>query len=64
MNGGSDDGHPVESAGPARALFRAGPIRAVELADADIARLQQFFELNPEYFLAVTGGPPPRAGGA
>lgn len=39
-------------------LFGAGAIRAVELGDADTVRLQRFFELNPPYFLDVTGQPP------
>jgi RimJ/RimL family protein N-acetyltransferase len=30
----------------------------VELDAADAPRLQRFFELNPEYFLAVNGQPP------
>jgi hypothetical protein len=34
------------------------PANARELAAADMAALQQFFEDNPEYFLAVEGRPP------
>ena len=40
------------------ALFTAGAFRAVEMAAADIPALQQFFEANPEYHLAITGAPP------
>ena len=41
-------------------LFIAETVRAVDLGVADIAELQRFFNLNPEYFLAVTGhGPAP-----
>lgn len=43
------------------ALFAAGPYRATELAEADVAALQRFFEANPEYFLAVGGQPPAAA---
>jgi len=39
-------------------LFTATPYRAVELAAADIAELQGFYETNPEYFHAVLGEPP------
>jgi GNAT superfamily N-acetyltransferase len=39
-------------------LFSAGIYRAVELGIDDIPRLQRFFELNPEYFFAVSGQPP------
>jgi len=39
-------------------VFAAGALRAVELEAADQARLQRFFELNPEYFLAVNGQAP------
>lgn len=35
------------------------PANARELAAADVPALQQFFEDNPEYFLAVEGRPPP-----
>jgi len=38
-------------------LFTSGDFRAYELAAADIARLQRFFEANPEYFLAISGAP-------
>jgi GNAT superfamily N-acetyltransferase len=38
-------------------LFQAGAFRAVELVAADIARLQRFFDANPEYFLLITGEP-------
>jgi len=38
-------------------------LRAHELSAAHIADLQRFFDLNPEYFLAVTGqGPSPTEG--
>ncbi len=40
------------------ALFVAGAFRAVELGTEDIPKLQQFFELNPEYFVNVNGQPP------
>jgi GNAT superfamily N-acetyltransferase len=39
-------------------LFGAGAIRAIELGDDDVVRLQRFFELNPEYFIDVSGQPP------
>lgn len=39
-------------------LFDIGTVRAVALVEADIPELQQFFETNPEYFVAVTGQPP------
>jgi GNAT superfamily N-acetyltransferase len=42
----------------ATALFGAGSLRAVELGVEDIPKLQQFFELNPEYFVNVNGQPP------
>ena len=45
---------------PASPLFAVAGIRAVELGAVDIPRLQRFFDLNPEYFLAVNGeGPGP-----
>lgn len=40
------------------ALFHAGALRAIELGPADVRRLQQFFDDNPEYFLRITGMPP------
>ena len=40
------------------ALFTAAPYRAVELAAADIAELQRFYEANPLYFEAIEGRPP------
>lgn len=40
------------------ALFAAGPYRAIELAEADIPRLQRFYEENPEYHLRVEGRAP------
>ena len=43
------------SAGP---IFDTGALRAVELDAGDIPALQEFFEANPEYFVAVTGQPP------
>jgi GNAT superfamily N-acetyltransferase len=42
-----------------RALFEAGPLRAVELGAGDVAALQRFFEANPAYHVAVNGQPPP-----
>jgi RimJ/RimL family protein N-acetyltransferase len=41
-----------------RALFRAGPVRAIEAREADLPRLQSFFEANPEYSLMVEDEPP------
>jgi len=41
------------SRGPA--LFATGAYRAIELFAGDVPELQRFFELNPEYFLAVGG---------
>ena len=40
-------------------LFEIGPYRATELTTDDIPALQSFFVANPEYFIAVTGAPPP-----
>jgi len=47
----------AQSISPARTaiLFAAHPFVAAELTDVDIPQLQRFFELNPEYFLAVNG---------
>jgi RimJ/RimL family protein N-acetyltransferase len=39
-------------------LFAVDSFVAVELGDADVPTLQQFFERNPEYFLAIGGQPP------
>lgn len=39
-------------------LFDAAVARAVELCDDDIARLQRFFERNPDYFASVNGEGP------
>ena len=38
-------------------LFAAGAYRAVELVAEDVPDLQHFFDLNPEYFVAVGGLP-------
>jgi GNAT superfamily N-acetyltransferase len=38
-------------------LFAAGAYRAVELGAEDVPDLQHFFDLNPEYFVAVGGQP-------
>jgi GNAT superfamily N-acetyltransferase len=40
------------------ALFAADSFSAVELTAVDIPDLQRFFELNPEYFVAVNGQAP------
>ncbi len=40
---------------PQTPIFHAGPLRAVELEVGDVPALQTFFNVNPEYFLAVTG---------
>jgi GNAT superfamily N-acetyltransferase len=48
----------MNTQGPATALFAAADYRAVELGTDDIPALQRFFEINPEYFLTVTGEPP------
>jgi GNAT superfamily N-acetyltransferase len=50
----------AQSISPARsaALFTAHPFVAAELTAVDIPQLQRFFELNPEYFLAVNGQAP------
>ena len=42
------------------ALFRAGPVRAIEAREEDLPRLQSFFEANPEYNLIVEGEAPGR----
>ena len=39
-------------------LFDTGAFKAFELAKDDAARLQEFFERNPEYHLLVCGAPP------
>jgi RimJ/RimL family protein N-acetyltransferase len=39
-------------------LFSAGSLHAFELSIRDVRELQEFFEANPEYFVAVTGLPP------
>jgi len=39
-------------------LFAAGSLRATEMREADVPRLQAFLEANPEYDLAVNGKPP------
>ena len=41
-------------------LFNTGSFGAVELHAQDIPALQEFFEANPEYFIAVNGQPPRR----
>lgn len=41
-------------------MFATARLRAIELTSPDIPRLQEFFELNPEYFFTVNGeGPVP-----
>jgi len=40
------------------AIFAAGSLRATEMREADVPRLQAFLEANPEYDLAVNGRPP------
>lgn len=44
-------------------IFGSGALRAIELHAQDIPALQEFFDANPEYFLAVTGQPPGREEG-
>jgi GNAT superfamily N-acetyltransferase len=39
-------------------LFTAGALRAYPLDREDTPLLQQFFDANPEYYLAVNGEPP------
>ena len=34
-------------------IFRAGPVRAIEMREEDLPRLQSFFEANPEYYMIV-----------
>lgn len=41
------------------ALFRSGEFRAYELAEADVPRMQRFFEESPSYFRLVSGAPAP-----
>ncbi len=41
-------------------LFEIHDVQAIELQLENIPELQQFFDTNPEYFLAVTGQPPGR----
>ena len=40
-------------------LFHAGAFVARELGEADVPRLQRFFEESPAYFRAVSGAPAP-----
>jgi GNAT superfamily N-acetyltransferase len=40
------------------ALFAAGEFFAMEATQADLPRLQEFLEANPEYDLPVNGAPP------
>jgi GNAT superfamily N-acetyltransferase len=40
------------------ALFEVRPYRAIELGDADVPQLQEFFERNPQYYLIVGDEPP------
>lgn len=40
-------------------LFRSGAYRAYELADADVPRMQRFFDASPAYFRIVSGAPAP-----
>ena len=37
----------------ARLVFKAGPVRAIEMREEDLPRLQSFLEANPEYSLIV-----------
>ena len=39
-------------------VFTAGAFRAIEIVAARIPMLQQFYQSNPEYHLAVNGEPP------
>ena len=39
-------------------LFERGDWRAREMTEADVPRLQAFFQANPEYYVAVNGVPP------
>lgn len=39
-------------------LFAGGGWRVREMHEADVPRLQRFFEANPEYFVNVGGAPP------
>jgi RimJ/RimL family protein N-acetyltransferase len=39
-------------------LFEGGSWRAREMGEADIARLQAFYQANPQYHLSVNGVPP------
>ena len=43
---------------PGVELFCAGAFHAIELCPEDVPQLQRFFDLNPEYFLAVSGQAP------
>lgn len=41
-------------------VFATDRVRAIELTSLDISRLQEFFDLNPEYFFMMNGeGPGP-----
>ena len=41
-------------------LFNAASFRCAEMTAEAIPRLQEFFESNPEYHVAVDGRPPRR----
>lgn len=39
-------------------LFTVDSIACTELAEKELPQLQEFFEANPDYFIAVNGSPP------
>jgi GNAT superfamily N-acetyltransferase len=39
-------------------LFQSADLRARELAQGEVARLQAFYDASPEYFMAINGRPP------
>ena len=52
-----DSAPPAASPAP---LFTCGPWSAAELGPAQLPALQDFFDANPDYFVAVTGQPAAR----
>lgn len=48
----------MRSTDPTIRMFSSARYQARELGAAEVLRIQQFFEANPEYFLTVKGRPP------
>ena len=45
----------IPAAAAAVRLLDGDGLRAIEIGDAEVSRLQRFFDANPDYFLAVQG---------